>query len=118
MNETVVSLDDALRRLLREVVREVVREELRVRADPGPPMPGESGFVSVRKAAAMAGVNASSIRSWIAKGWIPGYRAGRLTRVRIPDLLQFMASGPPRDGKKIEPQTVVAEILERQRRRG
>ena len=118
VNENVETLDGLLRRLIREVVAEVVREEMRERDAAPRRGPGETEFVSVRKAASMAGVNPSSIRTWIAKGWIPGYRAGRLTRVRIPDLIGFMASGPPRDERMITPDAIVAEIVERQRKRG
>ena len=99
------------------LMRKVIREEMAVKSEP-PTSVGEQAFITVEKAASIAGVSQSSIRTWIRKGWIPAYRPGRLTRIRIHDLMMFMASGPPTDSRKITPGAVVADILERQKKRG
>ena len=48
-------------------------------------------FVRVEKAARMVDVRPSTIRDWLRRGYLNRYRSGRLTRVKVSELYEFLA---------------------------
>jgi excisionase family DNA binding protein len=90
-------VDAAIREVVRTAVREEVRlalrEELASLKALGPtPSVDEGAYLSVAEAARVAHVHEGTIRKWIDKGWLPGYRAGRHRRLKRAELDSFMAS--------------------------
>lgn len=93
----VQGIDTAVREVVREAVREevrrVLREELAVLRALGPSPPvDEDTYLSVADAARVANVHEGTIRKWIDKGWLPGYRAGRHRRLKRAELDRFMTA--------------------------
>lgn len=81
-----MSIEEQLADLVERTVRRVIREELgTARAD----------YLSAVEAAQVAGVSAQTVRAWIRAGKIPGYRAGRVWRVRRNELESLLAAGNP-----------------------
>src|SRR5262245_21117176 len=94
-----MGLDTSLRNVIRDVVKDevraVVREELRaVRPALVDPIAAEAEYLTIDRAAEMAGVRPPTVRSWVERGDLPGHRAGRLLRVKSQELQAFMARGP------------------------
>ena len=95
------TLDMVLRDIVRQVVREelppILRQELApvVRAEAAPP-PQEDArtYLTAKAAAEIVGVHPTAIRRWVWRGVLPGYRAGRLMRVRLDELKAFLARPP------------------------
>ncbi len=66
-------------------------------------------FVSTAKAAQIACVTQKTIRSWVKRGELRDYYAGRDLRIRLDDLLTYLSRGRPDDVLDIE--TRVEEIM-------
>jgi len=93
-------LDEALRTLLRDEMRTVVREELRSALDEfrtSSPSSASGEFLSVKQAAALAGVCPSTVRGWIRQGHLKRYGTARLPRLRRVELVTFLAHPVPSD---------------------
>jgi excisionase family DNA binding protein len=94
----VGSIDVAIRDAVRDVVREVVRDEVRrvLREELAnlttQPSANDGGYLSIAEAANFAKVHEATIRAWIGKGSLRGFRAGRHHRVHRSDLDRFLAS--------------------------
>lgn len=48
-----------------------------------------SEWVRLTEAGEHYGVGADTVRDWITRGWIPGYRVGKLLMIRRDDLESF-----------------------------
>src|SRR5438128_6506439 len=88
------SLRNVIQVAVHNEVRTAVREEMRAQAPAPSPPAGNHRYLSVAEAARMAGVRPPTVRSWIDRGHLPGHRAGRLFRVRLDQLEEFLANGP------------------------
>ena len=67
---------------LSTLVRDVIRDEVETLRLPT--------YLSTKKAGAIAGVRAATIRSWIRDGSLPAYWAGQDLRVRLCDLEAYL----------------------------
>jgi len=91
-------LDEAMRAMLREEMRTVVREEMRSALDEirtSDPSSTSGEFLSVKQAAALAGVCAATVRGWLRQGHLKRYGTARLPRLRRAELVTFLASPLP-----------------------
>jgi excisionase family DNA binding protein len=89
-----LTLEGALRALLRDEVRRVLRDELgALVAQVAPQRTSPEEYLSVKRAATIAGVSQGTVRGWIRTGRLPEHRAGRLVRVRHADLVALLARG-------------------------
>jgi excisionase family DNA binding protein len=71
--------------------------------------------VPVRKAAEAIAVSPEAVRTWIQRGELPAYRAGRLLRVRMKDLHDFLRSSPPHETRlsvEEEADRILARVRE------
>ncbi len=87
-------LDEAMRAVLRDEMRIVVREELRSALDEirtSAPAATADEFLSVKKAAALAGVCPSTVRGWLRQEHLKRYGTARLPRIRRAELVAFLA---------------------------
>lgn len=99
------SVSAAVRDVVREEVRSVLREETRSHADRA----GSSDtYLAIVDAAKLAEVHEATIRAWISRGDLPGYRAGRHRRVKRAELERFMASRS--DGNDLDLDAKAAEL--------
>ena len=79
-----------LRQLLREEIQAVTTSNV---GNPGPASQ-ESPYLSVKQAAVIAGVGASTLRSHIAKGHLVANRIGRRVVVSRVALNRFLQANP------------------------
>lgn len=106
-------IDVAIRDAVRDVVREVVREEIRIALREWTPQATlkteiGDGFLSIAEAAKLAHVHEATIRAWIGKGVLRGFRAGRHHRLKRADLERFMASSV--DGETVDLDAQAAKL--------
>jgi excisionase family DNA binding protein len=103
--QPAMTVDAAIRVAVRDVVRDVVRDEVRmalreelasVRLS-SPANHDSEGYLSIGEAAKVARVHEATIRAWIGKGRLPGYRAGRHRRIKRSELDRCMGSLPDSD---------------------
>jgi excisionase family DNA binding protein len=90
-----------LRDLLVDVVSEALRQVLVPQLAPpaAAPSPQAEEYLSTAQAAAIAGVQAATVRRWMKRGLLPRHRAGRLERVRRDELHAYLARvSTPTDG--------------------
>lgn len=85
---TCMSVDEVLRQTIREIVAEILAEQ------------GKEEYLSVAAAARVASVSPWTIRAWIKAGHLPGYRAGRVLRVKRIELDALMARPWRRQGRQ------------------
>jgi excisionase family DNA binding protein len=99
-------LDEAVRSLVRDEVRTVLRDELRAilreellaalkqrhvdRQSDIVGDPSQERYVDAVEAGTIAGVRPSTVRSWVERGHLKGYRSGRLLRVRLDELKAYL----------------------------
>ena len=118
-----------LEELFRAVLREIVREELRgVLRDELGPLQGtaERGelempekvldaptYISKEKAAEIANVHPGKVERWVKKGKLPAHYAGRLLRIRLDELVAFLASSDDDRGDVIDIDARGSAILRR-----
>ena len=110
-----MSLEDSIRAVLREEMQRVLREELRAAlADVRAADSAGEQYLSVFKAAAVAGVHPDTIRAWVKSGRLPEHRAGRELRIRYDELRRFLDGD---EGEKNRPTAdeEAATILARKR---
>ena len=69
---------------------------------------GSDTYLAIVDAAKLAGVHEATIRAWISRGDLPGYRAGRHRRVKRAELERFMDSRS--DGNDIDLDAKAAEL--------
>jgi excisionase family DNA binding protein len=83
--------ESALRDIIRDELRTVIRQELGKKPAAG------GDYLSVAEAAQIAAVSPQTIRAWIHARKLTQFNAGRVIRVRRPELEALMASpaGPP-----------------------
>ncbi len=55
--------------------------------------PVESPFIGVPEAAAVAGVDETTIKRWLHRGTLPGVKLGKLWRIRRTDWDTFLTGG-------------------------
>jgi excisionase family DNA binding protein len=102
---TSSSVDSAIRLAVAEAVRDVVRIEVRAALHEERPSHTEVGadpYLSIAEAAKFAGVHEATIRSWISRGHVPGYRAGRHRRIKRAELERFMTRVSDEDSVDID----------------
>ena len=102
------TLDGYLREMIRDIVKEAVREELR--AQPAKPDTGID-LLTVQEVAAIAKVNKSTVRDWIAKSRIKVYRAGRQIRIYRAELERFLRSGNASEESLDERAAKILKVL-------
>lgn len=89
------TIDSAIRQAVSETVRDVVRDEVRAamreQMASAPTSTQADEYLSIADAAKLAGVHEATIRSWISRGQVPGYHAGRHRRVKRVELEGFMS---------------------------
>lgn len=81
----------AFQEVIREVVREVFRQELPLLIKDAAAGRGSMQYLAAGEAAKVADVAADTIRTWVRKGMLKGYYAGRVLRVRRDELEAFLA---------------------------
>lgn len=113
------TLDTVLRDLVRQVVREelppILRQALApvARAEPARPAQEEANvYLTAKAAAEIVGVHPTAIRRWVWRGALPGYRAGRLMRVRLDELKAFLGRAP--EEPDVDVDDAARQILARQ----
>ncbi len=111
-------LDEAMRAMLRDEVRTVVREELRSALDEiRTSAPGTSEeFLSVKKAAALAGVCPATVRGWLRQGHLKQYGTARLPRIRRAEFVTFLAHPPRFETQPASIEAQAEALLSRRRR--
>lgn len=84
-------LDEAFRGIIREVVREEVRQALREQAPKVPEQNAATNeYLTVREAGLRARVDEATIRTWMRRGVLGTYRAGRVYRVKADELDRYL----------------------------
>lgn len=95
-----VSLDKLLRDIVRteldQVVRQYLEPQLRALRERVAELAADESrraeeFVCVDRAARVAGVRPRTIREWMKYGHLSRYRSGRLLRVKLSELYEFLA---------------------------
>lgn len=82
--------EHAFRIVIADELRKIIREELAH-------APGHDTYLSVVDAAMVAAVVPDTIRSWIDKGRLGRYHAGRELRIKRNELEAFLAADRPKD---------------------
>jgi len=97
MSEPNNSLAEALAAIIKPIVKEAVREamglndrELRQGAASG------KAFLTVKQAAELSGLGASTIRLYLRKRQLPAQHVGRRVIIKREDLEQFLEANPIR----------------------
>lgn len=93
--------EDEFRDIIRCEVRQAIREELGKKPAAG------GDYVSVAEAAQIAAVSPQTIRAWIRAGKLKQFNAGRVIRVRRPELEALMASpagSPVSPSRELSPE--------------
>jgi excisionase family DNA binding protein len=90
-------LDDALRTAIRAELNtlfdEKIRPLLEARSTNTTPVRNDAPlYVSPAQAAKMVAVTAGTIQAWVRTKQLRGYKAGRLLRIKVEDLHEFMKS--------------------------
>ena len=84
--EVSTAIRDHLEPRLQEIFRRVERIA-RQAADTA----SSEGFLSVEKAAQMVDVRPATIREWVKRRHLTRYQSGRLMRIKVSELLEFLA---------------------------
>lgn len=108
-----MSFDAALRNLLREELPSLVRDAVRAALAEADTTTDTAEYVTVKDAAARAGVSEGTIRKWIKSGFLPERRCGRIIRVKRADLDVLLMGAPEKENRTVEAQVV--SILNRPR---
>jgi excisionase family DNA binding protein len=114
----VTTLDDALRAAIRDELNALFEEKIKPLLERhGPPTPAEVPvFISTADAARRIGVTVATVQSWVRENRLRGHRAGRLLRIKVDDIHEFMnRATPPED---VDIDAVARRIMSRRRRRG
>ena len=98
---TPPSFENLIRTIVRSEVSAALREHLEPRLEEicdrveGAAMQAsvepKNRFVSVEKASAMVDVRPATIREWVKRGHLTRYQSGRLMRIKVSELLEFLA---------------------------
>lgn len=116
-----MTLDDAIAQVVRAAVRDEVEravaplhEELRLLREAGGGEPAVPQFVDADRAGEIAGVTADTIRHWVKEGRLTSFRAGRLLRIRVDELVRYLGRGDQEAATNvIDLESRAREILER-----
>jgi excisionase family DNA binding protein len=107
LEETIESLfrrvaETTLRDVLREDIRQIVRQELQQLLAVANQPSHTDEYVSAKRAAELLGVSEQSVRRWIGSGELSVHRAGRLLRLRLQDVRDYLARSKQSDGLDID----------------
>ncbi len=88
-------LDDALRGAIRAELNTLFEEKIRPLLEAPSPKTAPARidaplYVSPAEAAKMVGVTAGTVQAWVRTKQLRGYKAGRLLRIKVEDLHEFM----------------------------
>ena len=117
-NERRQSEGNMFDQLMRQAIREEMRAALREVAEAGQGTAPADRFLSVQEAASIASVSEATVREWVKRGDLNGYRAGKLIRVAHAELIQMLrrdSSGKPVE-KEPDTGTQMNRILARRRK--
>lgn len=106
-----MSLDDAIKEAIDERIRPLAERLEAAIAK----LEGKAGseYLSVKAAAATAGVNPATVRGWIRDGKLKQHGPGRVLRIRRSDLDAFLSSPEPRETPAPEPEAEALAIMRR-----
>ena len=117
---TLGTLDQVFRAAVREVVREEVRAALDRHQHTTPAPAAEAHdddvYVTVQRAAKIADVHPSTVRTFLREGALTRYAAGDSPRVKLSELHAYLARKAGND-QRIDLDKLATEILDRARRR-
>jgi excisionase family DNA binding protein len=114
----MTTVDDAMRAAIRDELNALFEEKIKPLLESHrPPAPVEVPvYISTADAARRIGVTVATVQSWVRENRLRGHRAGRLLRIKVEDLHEFMnRATPPED---VDLDAVGRRILLRRRRRG
>lgn len=92
MNEP--NLADALAAIIKPIVKEAVREAMASNAKAATQSPADKSFLTIKQAAQVSGLGASTIRLYIRKRQLRAQRVGRRVLVKRGDLEKFLETNP------------------------
>ena len=92
MNEP--NLADALAAILKPIVKEAVREAMVSNVKATAQQPAEKSFLTIKQAAEVSGLGASTVRLYIRKRQLRAQQVGRRVLVKRSDLEKFLETNP------------------------
>lgn len=72
-------------------------------------------YLTTTEAAEFAGVAAKTVRAWVHRGGLRPHWAGRLLRIRLDELMDFLASGQARSSATPASREIADRILANRR---
>ena len=88
------TLADALAAILRPIVREAVREAMASNTKAVTQLASENSFLTIKQAAEVSGLGASTIRLYIRRRQLRAQQVGRRVLVKRIDLEKFLETNP------------------------